>query len=85
MKKLPVSRSTYRLISSAIVLALMLVALTFSTPPASAFECHVQQICGQGCVGWDEVNGCVSCQVCCGCDTEFSCHFVNDRVCDYTY
>ncbi len=48
MKKLGTFLSRYRLITSALALAFMLTALTFSTPPASAFVCNEGMICGQG-------------------------------------
>jgi hypothetical protein len=85
MKKLRTSLSRYRLISSALALAFMLAALTLSTPSSSAFQCHVAPICGQGCVAWDEVNGCSDCEACCACDNEYSCHNTHDRTCEFTY
>jgi len=84
MNKLRMFLVRYRLISSALVLALMLAALTLSPPKARAFFCEAPQ-CGQGCVNWTASGGCSDCQFCCVCGPdEYTCTQINDRVCEFT-
>lgn len=85
MNKLRRILSRYRLISSALALVFMLAALTLSPSPSSAFDCHIGMICGQGCVNWNETDGCLDCEYCCACGEDYQCHRTNDRTCEYTY
>jgi hypothetical protein len=84
MNKLRMFLVRYRLISSALVLAFMLAALTLSPPKASAFFCEAPQ-CGQGCVNWTAGGGCSDCQFCCVCGPDdYTCTKINDRTCEFT-
>jgi len=85
MNKLRMFLVRYRLLSSALVLALMLAALTLSPPKARAFFCEGSPQCGQGCVNWSASGGCSDCQFCCVCGPdEYTCTKINDRTCEFT-
>jgi hypothetical protein len=85
MNMLRTALSRYRLLGSALALALMLTALSVKPPSSKAFECEGGMICGQGCVGWNIKDGCWHCQVCCACGEDYMCNDIQDRGCAYTY
>ena len=82
MTKIRRSLARYRLVGSAVALAVMLAAL-YLPPPTRAFFCEAP-MCGQGCVNWTASGGCLNCQFCCVCGEEYTCTQINDRSCELT-
>jgi hypothetical protein len=59
--KLQSVTSRYRLLSSILALALMLVALAYSPSPGLAQG----EVCDGGCINWSQQNGCTGYLACC--------------------
>lgn len=58
MKKMPKVLYRFRLVTSTVVLGLLLGALAVT--PAQTSE-----MCETGCIGWNQQQGCTTCQRCC--------------------
>lgn len=79
MRKISTVLHRYRLMTSIVALVLLLGALAVT--PSQA---QTALICENGCIGWNQAQGCVQCQRCCvNPDTgAYSCALVPNKSCD---
>lgn len=78
MKKIRSVLSRYRLVTN--VLALVFVLGTLAAPAAADdFELILE--CSNGCIGWNQQQGCTNCQRCCVDGGNYQCWQVENGLC----
>lgn len=81
MRKIPKVLHRFRLMTSFLALVLLLGALAVTPSRADDFVIE-GETCENGCIGWNQQNGCTSCQRCCVRDTgEWRCWLVATNQC----
>jgi hypothetical protein len=65
MKKISKVLYRFRLMTSILALVLLLGALVVTPASADEFFVLEGESCENGCIGWNQEQGCVTCQRCC--------------------
>ena len=78
MKKIRLVLSRYRLITNMLALVLVLGALAL---PAAADDFELIVECSNGCIGWNQQQGCTTCQRCCVDGGTYVCWTIDPHFC----